>query len=85
MRSVPPRGSGWVRCDCLTHPLPRGGTDLIGPCGSSGLCKHVVRSVRDSLEVRVKFVLFLLLWGKHLPQLSLIGYNPGVESKCHLS
>jgi outer membrane lipoprotein-sorting protein len=37
MRSVPPRGSGWVRCiklnqpQCVsrTHPLPRGGTDLM--------------------------------------------------------
>src|SRR5688572_23622643 len=38
MMSVPPRGSGWVRwyswaIDSIpfqTHPLPRGGTDLIG-------------------------------------------------------
>src|ERR1043166_1107886 len=38
MRSVPLRGSGWVRsraitcstiCPPLTHPLPRGGTDLM--------------------------------------------------------
>jgi hypothetical protein len=40
MRSVPPRGSGWVVTEALyseviiheetaTHPLPRGGTDLI--------------------------------------------------------
>ncbi len=34
MRSVPPRGSGWVfdgdalPCVAATHPLPRGGTDL---------------------------------------------------------
>jgi len=40
MRSVPPRGSGWVlathlssRVEALlrTHPLPRGGTDLMSP------------------------------------------------------
>jgi hypothetical protein len=39
MRSVPPRGSGWVRriysislgSFPRTHPLPRGGTDLMGP------------------------------------------------------
>jgi len=41
MRSVPPRGSGWVSIaviqvaacvvDAATHPLPRGGTDLMGP------------------------------------------------------
>src|ERR1043165_5829513 len=35
MRSVPPRGSGWVMIvtracrQRLTHPLPRGGTDLM--------------------------------------------------------
>jgi len=40
MRSVPPRGSGWVepsafknftelQCRSQTHPLPRGGTDLM--------------------------------------------------------
>jgi hypothetical protein len=49
MRSVPPRGSGWVlvpsgeftalmrgfhpvpRSESKTHPLPRGGTDLMPP------------------------------------------------------
>ena len=38
MRSVPPRGSGWVmgthhsirmKVAARTHPLPRGGTDLM--------------------------------------------------------
>ncbi len=33
MRSVPPRGSGWVVRErgfyTRTHPLPRGGTDLM--------------------------------------------------------
>jgi hypothetical protein len=33
MRSVPPRGSGWVvpawSLDLRTHPLPRGGTDFM--------------------------------------------------------
>jgi len=35
IRSVPPRGSGWVRSVYMwiywlrTHPLPRGGTDCI--------------------------------------------------------
>jgi len=40
MKSVPPRGSGWVSLrnydrhmsGChRTHPLPRGGTDFMGP------------------------------------------------------
>jgi hypothetical protein len=38
MKSVPPRGSGWVSNDdfnVTTHPLPRGGTDLMGPHLSS--------------------------------------------------
>jgi len=41
MKSVPPRGSGWVRSVSLdlcvgdwlrTHPLPRGGTDFMPLC-----------------------------------------------------
>ena len=44
MRSVPPRGSGWVSdqhgtrrsLDAnITHPLPRGGTDLMEPYGGT--------------------------------------------------
>jgi hypothetical protein len=39
MKSVPPCGSGWVRSAALydglvcsvTHPLPQGGTDFMGP------------------------------------------------------
>src|SRR6266480_7316131 len=40
MKSVPPRGSGWVEVSLhnhrlsivrYTHPLPRGGTDLMTP------------------------------------------------------
>gem|GEM_PF-3877456 len=37
-KSVPPRGSGWVRSlgnnhpsRLRTHPLPRGGTDFLPP------------------------------------------------------
>src|SRR5688572_14626367 len=49
MRSVPPRGSGWVLTglrsiehECIRpHPLPRGGTDHMGPHLS--LCKRPTR------------------------------------------
>jgi len=85
MRSVPPRGSGWVIglpiVDCrfqihvspkahpqsqidnrLTHPLPRGGTDLIQPPGSfipvqpSGRANILTRSELDAFPARWRAV-----------------------------
>ena len=61
MKSVPPRGSGWVHSQRVsyrnaTHPLPRGGTDLITPAmlvfvrvfrGSSDA--HTIRTLKRHL------------------------------------
>src|ERR1043166_1583586 len=48
-QSVPPRGSGWVSVSTehahhrLTHPLPRGGTDLIPRGGHKSVDRYVWR------------------------------------------
>jgi hypothetical protein len=56
MRSVPPRGSGWF-CGrftvedldaIVTHLLPRGGTDFIGPPVARGIDQ--VRSLLNLLQ-----------------------------------
>jgi hypothetical protein len=56
MRSVPPRGSGWVFGFSIdsgnrqTHPLPRGGTDLISLLNSENhLSRLAAARAPDSL------------------------------------
>src|SRR6266516_2572984 len=51
MRSVPPCGSRWVRLAHThaaaprTHPLPRGGTDLIGTAPIAFLTVHTTSAI----------------------------------------
>ncbi len=79
MRSVPPRGSGWVMVVALelpgslirTHPLPRGGTDFMGPRGA--YCASVTMSIFGALKT-------VSMWrartGKTRPPIPVLSRRP---------
>jgi secondary thiamine-phosphate synthase enzyme len=70
MRSVPPRGSGWVlegNCALMdryhngrTHPLPRGGTDLMRPDrGTKGKHSNCPRCFHSSENFTIEIMYML--------------------------